>query len=47
MGTWVGSRSTRASLVGLTAALAFLAINLGMEMLGWLVGGPARKNAGR
>jgi hypothetical protein len=26
--------------VGLTAALAFLAINLGMEVLGWQVGGP-------
>jgi len=26
--------------VGLTAALAFLAVNLGMEALGWQVGGP-------
>ncbi len=26
--------------VGLTAALAFLAVNLGMETLGWQVGGP-------
>ncbi|HWQ12895.1 MAG TPA: hypothetical protein VNL77_08845 [Roseiflexaceae bacterium] len=27
--------------VGLTAALAFLAVNLGMEVLGWQVGGPS------
>ena len=26
--------------VGLTAGLAFLAVNLGMEALGWQVGGP-------
>lgn len=37
---WGRSAPKLALRVGLTAALAFLAINLGMEALGWQVGGP-------
>jgi hypothetical protein len=32
--------------VGLTAALAFLAVNLGMEALGWLIGAPGAEERG-
>src|SRR5215212_2882703 len=43
--------SSRAALtlalrVGLTAALAFLAINLGMEALGWQIGAPGAEERG-
>ena len=37
---WGRAAPRLALRVGLTAALAFLAINLGMEALGWQVGGP-------
>jgi len=37
---WGRAAPKLALRVGLTAALAFLAINLGMEALGWQVGGP-------
>lgn len=37
---WGRAASGLALRVGLTAALAFLAVNLGMEALGWQVGGP-------
>ena len=32
--------------MGITAALAFLAVNLGMGALGWLVGGPGAEERG-
>jgi hypothetical protein len=32
--------------VGITAALAFLAVNLGMEALGWLIGAPGAEERG-
>ena len=32
--------------MGLTAALAFLAINLAMEALGWLIGAPGAEERG-
>jgi hypothetical protein len=37
---WGRAAPALALRVGLTAALAFLAVNLGMEALGWQVGGP-------
>ena len=37
---WGRTAPALALRVGLTAALAFLAVNLGMEALGWQVGGP-------
>jgi hypothetical protein len=37
---WGRHSSTLALRVGLAAAFAFLTINLGMEALGWQVGGP-------
>jgi len=37
---WGRAAYALALRVGLTAALAFLAVNLGMEALGWQVGGP-------
>jgi hypothetical protein len=37
---WGRAAPALALRVGLTAALAFLAVDLGMEALGWLVGGP-------
>jgi hypothetical protein len=37
---WGRTAPMLALRVGLTAALAFLAVNLGMEALGWQVGGP-------
>jgi hypothetical protein len=37
---WGRAGPARALRVGLTAALAFLAVNLSMEALGWQVGGP-------
>jgi hypothetical protein len=37
---WGRAASGVALRVGLTAALAFLAVNLAMEVLGWQVGGP-------
>src|SRR6266487_4769759 len=37
---WGRAAPVLALRVGLTAALAFLAVNLGMEALGWQVGGP-------
>jgi len=37
---WGRAAPRLALRVGLTAALAFLAVNLGMEALGWQVGGP-------
>ena len=32
--------------VGSTAALGFLAVNLGMEALGWLIGAPGAEERG-
>ena len=42
------SRAARALAlrVGLTAALAFLAVNLGMEALGWQIGAPGAEERG-
>ena len=37
---WGRAAPALAVRVGLRAALAFLAVNLGMEALGWVVGGP-------
>lgn len=43
---WGRAARTLALHVGLTAALGFLAINLGMEGVGWLVGGPGAEERG-
>src|SRR5215213_4801716 len=43
---WSRAAPTLAMRVGLTAALAFLAINLGMEALGWQIGGPGAEERG-
>jgi hypothetical protein len=37
---WGRAAPALALRVGITAALAFLAVNLGMEALGWQIGGP-------
>jgi hypothetical protein len=43
---WGRAAPALAVRVGLTAALAFLAINLGMEALGWLIGAPGAEERG-
>ncbi len=43
---WGRAAPALALRVGLTAALAFLAVNLGMEALGWQVGGPGAEERG-
>src|SRR5215212_1291864 len=43
---WSRAALTLALRVGLTAALAFLAINIGMEALGWQIGAPGAEERG-
>jgi hypothetical protein len=43
---WGRAAPALALRVGLTAALAFLAVNLGMEALGWQIGAPGAEERG-
>ena len=43
---WSRAALARALRVGVTAALAFLAVNLGMEALGWQIGAPGAEERG-
>jgi hypothetical protein len=43
---WGQAAPVLALRVGSTAALAFLAVNLGMETLGWLIGAPGAEERG-
>jgi hypothetical protein len=43
---WGRAAPVLALRVGVTAALAFLAVNLGMEALGWLIGAPGAEERG-
>jgi hypothetical protein len=43
---WERAAYTLALRVGLAAALAFLACNLGMDLLGWRIGGPGAEERG-
>jgi hypothetical protein len=43
---WGRAAPALAVRVGLTAALAFLAVNLGMEVLGWQIGAPGAEERG-
>ncbi len=43
---WGRAAPALALRVGITAALAFLAVNLGMEVLGWQIGAPGAEERG-